>query len=67
MEQPINLESLYNQLKRIENAMITRREIDNFLETIAVLSNSSTMKQINSSEKEILGGHVKEINSASDL
>jgi len=67
MEQPINLESLYNQLKRIENAMITRKEIDNFLETLAVLSNSSTMKQINSSEKDILRGHVKEINSASDL
>ena len=52
MEQPINLESLYNQLKRIERAMITRREMDNFLDTLAVLSNSYTMKQINSSEKD---------------
>jgi len=67
MEQPINLEILYNQLKRIEREMITRREISNFLETLAVLSNPQTMKQINSSEKDILRGHVKEINSVSDL
>ncbi len=67
MEQLINLEILYNELKKLERIMITRDEMNRFMETFEILSNQNTMRQLNDSEKDIALGNVKEVNSVSEL
>ena len=67
MENTIKLEDLYRELKKIEQAMITKAEMNSMIETIAILSNKDTMKQIIDSEKNIKSGKVKKINSINDL
>ena len=67
MKKTIDLEHIYNELVKIKSAIITRDEMDGFLETVAILSNPSTMKQIIASQRDIGLGNVKEINSVSDF
>jgi len=67
MEKAINLVDIYAELKKIEEKMITKEELDQAMETVAVLSNVDTMAQIEASEKDITAGKVKEINSVADL
>ena len=67
MENAIKLEDVYRELKKIEQAMITKAEMNSMIETIAILSNKDTMKQIIASEKDIKAGKVKKINSINDL
>lgn len=63
MENTIKLEDLYRELKKIEQAMITKAEMNSMIETISILSNKDTMRQIIASEKDIKAGKVKKINS----
>ncbi len=67
MEDTIRLEDLYRELKKIEQAMITKAEMNSMIETIAILSNKDTMRQIIASEKNIKSGKVKKIESVNDL
>ncbi len=67
MEQQIDLKKIYDELKKIKNSMITRKEMDKFMETISILSNDETMRQIISSEREISEGKIKEIKSVDDI
>jgi predicted transcriptional regulator len=66
MEQITNREIL-EKLKHIEKTMATRQELEEAMETIAVLSNEDTLNQIKESEKDINNGNFKEINSVEDL
>lgn len=61
------LDDLYNELKLIHRSMVTKEEIARLVETIVILTNSDTMRQIEESEKDILAGRVKRINSIADL
>lgn len=67
MENIIRLEDVYRELKKIEQSMITKAEINSMMETIAILSNKDTMEQIMDSEKNIKAGKVKKISSINDL
>ena len=67
MEQQINPELIYEKLLEMQKNMITRNEMNNIFETIQILSNQDTMRQIRESEKDIRKGNVWEINSVSDL
>jgi len=67
MEQQINPEMIYKKLLEMQKSMITRNEMKSFTETIQILSNPETMRQIQNSERDISNGNVWEINSVSDL
>ena len=67
MAQTINLENIHSELIQIKRTMVTKNEINNFLETISILGNDETMSQIFESEKDIITGRIKEINSAKDI
>ena len=47
--------------------MITKEEMNRFIETMEILSNEETMEQIRKSEQDIKIGKVKEITSVRDL
>ena len=67
MEQQINPKMIYGKLLEMQKSMITRNEMNNFIETIQILSNPETMKQIQESERNIGKGEIWEINSVRDL
>ena len=67
MERTINLNELYMKIKQIEQAMVTKSELNTAIETIAVLSNEDTVRQIGLSEKDILTGKVKKISSVNEI
>ena len=67
MEQTINLNELHNELKKIKNNMVTKKEMNKFMETFAIMSNENTMKQIQNSEQDIKDEKIREINSLNDL
>ena len=63
----VDLRKIYDALKKIENSMVTRDEMDRFIETIEILSNNETMAQIKASEKNIILGNLREINSVREI
>lgn len=66
MEQTSNKEIL-ERLINIERNMATKQELKQAMETIAILSNEETMKQIRNSEKDIANDNFKEITSVEDI
>jgi PHD/YefM family antitoxin component YafN of YafNO toxin-antitoxin module len=67
MEKTITLTDIYLQLKKMEQAMATKEELESALETMSVLSNEETMQQIKESEKDIKSGKITGVNSVEDL
>ena len=61
--ETVNLEKIYNEIKKMKEAMITREQLNTFIETIEILSNQETMKQIVNSEADIDADNFREISS----
>jgi len=66
MEQ-ITDQEIIKRLKQIEQNMATKQELEQAIETIAILSNKDTVDQIKESEEDISKGDFKGINSTEDL
>ena len=66
-EKVINLNELYRKIRVIEQSMVTKKELESALESVMVFSNEETMIQIEESEKDILAGKVRKINSVKDI
>ena len=67
MTETITIKQVFDELKKIEKKMVTKKELEAFKDTIEIMSNPSTMRQIADSEEEIAQGKTKVINSAEDL
>ena len=67
MTKAISMEKIYEELKRIEKNMVTKKEVEALTETINVLSNHDTMQQIAGSIKDIKEGNTEEITSVQDM
>lgn len=67
MEHQITNQEIIDKLKQIENKMATKQELEQAMKTISILSNKETMDQIKNSERDILEGRTRKINSASDI
>ena len=57
------LDDLYKEIKSIQRRMVTKEELESFIETVMILSNEGTISQIEESEKDIVAGRVKRIDS----
>jgi len=67
MAETVSIKKVYEELKNIEKKMVTKKEIESLTDTIKIISNPETMKQIAESMEDIKHGRVKEVNSAKDL
>lgn len=67
MAETIAIKRIYDELKKIERAMVTKQEIASLIDTMGILGNPETMKQIAGSMGDIREGRVKEVNSVRDL
>ena len=67
MTKAVSMEKIYDELKRIEKNMVTKKDVEALTETINILSNPDTMQQIAESMKDIKEGRTKEISSVQDM
>jgi hypothetical protein len=67
MPGTIDLRDSYIELKKMEKSKVTKEELNRLIETLEIVSNNDTMNQIDSSEKDIEEGNVKEIDSVNDI
>lgn len=67
MTEAVTLKEVYEELIKIEDKMVTQEQIETLTETIAILSNPETMRQIADSMEDIKHGRVKKIESVKDL
>lgn len=67
MAETISIKKVYDELKDVERKMVTRKEMRSLIDTISMMGNPETMKQIAESMHDIENGRVKEVNSAKDL
>ncbi|MBI2136875.1 hypothetical protein HYU06_07425 [Candidatus Woesearchaeota archaeon] len=67
MAETISLTQVYDELKKIEKTMVTKKEIDSLIDTINIMGNPETLHQISSSLEDIKQGKVKRVNSVKDL
>lgn len=67
MAQTLTLKSVNEELKKIKQKMATKEDIDSLKETIEILSNPDTMRQIADSVGDIQHNRVKEVHSVQDM
>lgn len=67
MAETITIKKVYDELKKIEKSMATKKEIESLKDTIEIMGNPETIKQISDSMQDIKQGKVKEIYSVKDL
>ena len=67
MTEAISLKDVYDELKRIEKNMVTKEEVGELLETVAILGNTETMQQLAGSKRDIQLKRTNKINSAANL
>ena len=61
MTETITIKQVFNELKKIEKKMVTKKELEEFKDTIEIISNPSTMRQIADSEEDIKKGRTKQL------
>ena len=67
MAKSISVNKLHNELRQIKRSMVTKNEMNAYIETIGVLMNESTMKQLDQSDKDIKHGRIKLIKSVNEI
>ena len=67
MAETISIKRIYDELKKMEKEMVTKKEMMSLIDTIGIMGNPETMKQVAESMEDIKHGRVKEVNSVKDL
>ncbi|MCZ6653638.1 MAG: hypothetical protein O7D91_11505 [Planctomycetota bacterium] len=67
MANTITLQELKQEIQKLKKAMVTKQELESLLETMAILSNPETMRQIEVSEQDVRQGRFTEIDSIHEL
>ena len=63
----VTIQEVYNKLLSIEEHMVTKEELEPFIDTIEILSNHGTMQALAKSDGDIKKGNVKSITGIEDL
>jgi CBS-domain-containing membrane protein len=67
MPEVVTIQEVYEALKRIEEKMITREDVEALIDSVEILSNPKTMKALHESNQDIKAGRVKEIASVKEM
>jgi len=67
MTPAVTIDELYLEIKKIQETMVRREDLDALLDTIEILRNPETMATIQASEEDIAAGRYREISSIDDL
>ena len=63
----VSLKQVYEEIRRVEENMVTKKDIQALVDTLEILSNPETLRQIAESDLDIKAGRTKKITSAQDL
>ncbi len=63
----VSLMQVYDELKKIEQVMVTKKDMEQMMETIQIVHNKETMSQLAGSKEDIKLARVRTISSAQDL
>ena len=67
MSESISLNDVYKELLEIKKNMVSKEEIVSLVTTLEITHNPETMRQLENSEKDILSGRTKKIQSFKDI
>ena len=67
MLETVTLKDVYRELREIKQRMVSKEEVQQLLETIEILHNPQTMRQIRASEEDIRAGRTKLVRGMKDL
>ena len=67
MTPTVTLDELYLEIKKIQETMVRREDLDALLDTIEISNDPETMAMIQKSEEDIAAGRFREISSIDDL
>ena len=67
MPEVVTIQDIYEALKRIEEKMVTREDVEALIDSIEILSNPETMEALHESDHDIKAGRVREITSVKEL
>jgi antitoxin YefM len=67
MPESVTIQDVYETLKRIEEKMVTREEVDALIDSVEILNNPKTMEALHKSDQDIEAGRVKEVTSVKEL
>lgn len=65
--ETITVKDVFAELKKIEQKMATKEDVEALVETIEILGNKDTMRQIAESMDDIKHGRVKTVHSVKDM
>ena len=65
--EEVSLKQVYEELRKIEQKMITKEEIESLIETVEIMSNPRMVRKIADSMEDIKNGRVKKIKSVNDM
>jgi antitoxin YefM len=67
MPELVTIQDVYETLKRIEQKMVTREELETLIDSVEILNNPKTMEALHKSDQDIEAGRVREVTSVKDL
>ena len=67
MAETITIKTVYDELRNLETKMITKNEIESLIQTVEIVANPDTIKQLMRSKEDITHGRVKEVSSVKDI
>jgi len=67
MAESITIREVYKELKKMEEKMVTREDLEALIDTVEIISNPKTMKALRKSDQDIKTGRVKKVTSVKDL
>ncbi|MFQ6136999.1 MAG: hypothetical protein ACE5PM_07450 [Candidatus Hydrothermarchaeales archaeon] len=67
MTDSVTIEDIYQELKRLEEKMVTREDIEALVDSIEILSDPKTTEALRKSDRDIKAGRVKDVTSVKDL
>ncbi len=67
MTDSVTIDDVYQGLKRLEEKMVTREDIEALIDSVELLSNPKTMTALHKSDWDIKAGRVKEVTSVEEM
>ncbi|MCK4732443.1 MAG: hypothetical protein KAT65_08295 [Methanophagales archaeon] len=67
MPELVTIQDVYETLKRIEEKMVTREEVEALIDSVEILNNPKTMDALHKSDQDIEAGRVKVVTSVKEL
>jgi antitoxin YefM len=67
MPELVTIQDVYEALKRIEEKMATREDVEALIDSVEILNNPKTMEALRKSDQDIESGRVKEVTSVKEL